>query len=46
MITFANSLYPDQTRQKVGADLILNYLTSDGISKKYFEKENFVKISR
>ena len=46
MITFANSLEPDQDRQNVGPDLDPNLLTLDSVSERIFERANFEKISR
>ena len=43
LITFANSLDPDQDWQKVGPDLDPKYLTLIYSWKKYFEKVNFEK---
>ena len=36
LITFANSLYPDQDRQNVGPDLDPNYLTIDSVPERFF----------
>ena len=38
MITFANSLDPDQARQNIGPDLDLNCLTLMVFLKEFFEK--------
>ena len=39
MITFANSLEPDQARQKVKRDVDLNYWHSDGSTERIFWKK-------
>ena len=36
LITFANSLKPDQARQNVGPNLVQTVLHSDGISDRIF----------
>ena len=47
LITFANSLYPDQARQNVGPDLDPNcFDTLMVFLKEFFEKVDFEKISR
>ena len=47
LITFANSLDPDQDRQNVGPDLDPNYLTLIVFPKEIFEKIFFEnKVSR
>ena len=46
LITFANSLEPDQDRQNVGPDLGLKCLTLIVFPKEFFEKVNFEKVSR
>ena len=46
MITFANSLDPDQARQNIGPDLDLNCLTMMVFLKEFFEKVYFEKISK
>ena len=43
LITFANSLDPDQAQQNVGPDLDPDYLTLDVIPKRFFWKVNFQK---
>ena len=43
LITFANSLDPDQVRQNVGPDLDPNCLTLMVFLKEFFEKINFEK---
>ena len=46
LITFANSLDPDQDRQNVGPDLDPNCLTLMEFPKEFFEKVDFEKIGR
>ena len=43
LITFANSLEPDQARQYVGSDLGSNCLTMVVFLKEFFQKVNFEK---
>ena len=43
VVTFSNSLEPDQVRQNVGPDLDLNYLSLIVLLKEFFEKANFEK---
>ena len=43
LITFANSLDPDQARQNVGPDLDPNCLTLMVFLKEFFEKDDFEK---
>ena len=45
LITFANSLDPDQDRLNVGPDLVPNGLTLIMVLKEFFEKVNFQKKS-
>ena len=45
LITFANSLDPDQARQNVGPDLDPNCLTLMVFRKEFFEEVNFRKKS-
>ena len=43
LITFANSLKPDQAQQNVGLDLDPNCLTMMVFMKEFFEKDDFEK---
>ena len=43
LITFANSLDPDQARQNVGPNLVSNCLTLKVFLKEFFEKLDFEK---
>ena len=46
LITFTNSLDPDQDQQNVGPDLDPSCLTLIVFLKEFFEKVNFEKVSR
>ena len=46
LVTFANSLDPDQAQQNVGPDLDLNCLTLMVFLKDFFEKMILKKVSR
>ena len=46
LITYANSLDPDQDRQNVGPDLDPNRWTLMIFMKLFFEKVDFEKITR